>query len=158
MPVWELEDIHTSCRNILLIFIRNLSSSVVYRALLREIVFDVFTLYCMSFWLCFFMFIIWCAPVAFNKYCIHTYIHVYIYTYIAAKCAAVSACRPTPFVTSSLTPTLTTKPVLWPQGQCLPKACHELLCATDFADSWSCLTFRANRQTDRQTHRRHWMH
>jgi len=51
--VWELEDIHTNCRNILLIFMRNFFLSVVYIALSNEIVFGFTALYCMSFWLCF---------------------------------------------------------------------------------------------------------
>ena len=38
VPVWELEGIHTSCQTILLIFIRNLFSSVLYIALSSEIV------------------------------------------------------------------------------------------------------------------------
>jgi len=41
VPVWEVEDIHTSCQNILLIFIRNLFLSVLYMALSSEIVFIV---------------------------------------------------------------------------------------------------------------------
>jgi len=52
VPVWELEDIHTSCQNILLIFIRNLLLSILYTALSSEIVFFGFAaLYCTSFWL-----------------------------------------------------------------------------------------------------------
>ena len=39
VPVWELEYVHTSYWNILLIFIRNLFLSVVYIALSSEIVF-----------------------------------------------------------------------------------------------------------------------
>jgi len=75
VPVWELQDIHTSCQNILLIFIRNLFLSVLYIALSSEIVF---------FWFCcfvlyviltlFFGFVVWCAFVSSNKYYIHTYI------------------------------------------------------------------------------------
>jgi len=44
VPVWELEDIHTSCQNILLIFIRNHFLSVLYIALSSEIVFLVLLL------------------------------------------------------------------------------------------------------------------
>ena len=78
VPVWELEDIHTSCQTILLIFIRNLFSSVLYIALSSEIVLYSF------FWFCcfvlyviltlLFVFVVWCEFVASNKYYIHTYI------------------------------------------------------------------------------------
>ena len=75
VPVWELEDIHTSYQNILLIFIRNLFLSVLYIDLSSEIVFFGFAaLYCTSFWLLFVFFVVWCAFVASNKYYIHTYI------------------------------------------------------------------------------------
>jgi len=57
VSVSELEDIHTSCQNILLIFIRNIFLSVLYTALSSEIVFIIFfgfaALYCTSFGLCF---------------------------------------------------------------------------------------------------------
>jgi len=60
-----------------LIFIRNLFLSVVYTALSSEIVFwfCCFVLYVILTLL--FTFIIWCASVASNKYCIHTYIHTF---------------------------------------------------------------------------------
>jgi len=67
VSVWELEDIHTSCRNILLIFITNLFVSVAYTALSSEIPgfwFLYFVLYVILTLL--FMFIILCAAVASN--------------------------------------------------------------------------------------------
>ena len=65
VSVWELEDIHTSWRNILLIFTRNLFLSVVYIASSSKIVFGFSALYCI---------ILWRASVTFNKYYIHTFI------------------------------------------------------------------------------------
>ena len=79
VPVWELEDIHSSCQNILLISIRNLVLSVLYIALSSEIVFIVFfafaALYCTSFWLCFLCLLF---DVRLSHLINITYIHTYI--------------------------------------------------------------------------------
>ena len=58
MSVWELGDIHTSCRNILLILIRNFFLSVLYIALSSKVVlgFFCFALYAI---VTAFTFIIW---------------------------------------------------------------------------------------------------
>jgi len=76
VSVWNLEDIHTSCRNILLIFIRNLFLSVVYIALSSKIVFVFFSFVLYVILILLFMFIIWCASVASNKYYIHKKVKV----------------------------------------------------------------------------------
>jgi len=77
VPVWELEDIHISCQNILLIFMRNLFLSVVYIALSNGRVFGFAALCCMSFWLCF-------LCLSFDVRPLHlinvTYIHIFQWT------------------------------------------------------------------------------
>ena len=74
-PTRRTRDIHTSWQNILKIFIRNLFLSVLCIALSSEIVFFrfcCFVLYVQSYWLLF-VFVVWCAFVASNKYYMHTY-------------------------------------------------------------------------------------
>jgi len=75
VPVWELEDIHTSYQNILLIFIRNLFLSVLYIALSSKIVFLALLLCTVHHSDCFLCFLLF--DVRLSHLINITYIHTY---------------------------------------------------------------------------------